>query len=179
MLIGDYTTEFVRISCGSETGAPDLVIHLDRDISEVIPYLNTVFEGFQYTKEPRSVSFRLGDGKLVVVHPRKICVSAPGDKSEGEKIIEGLLEKINDTWERRGEIEPRTGSAASPQVLEILRLLPRTNCGLCGEPTCMVFASQAAKGRKTPEECPPLEGGEKKSKLAEYLARFDFGPEKK
>ncbi len=172
MLISKFTTEFVRITCGSESGAQDLVIHLDRDISEVIPYLNTVLGGFQYTKEPRSVSFRM-NGKLVVIHPLQICVSAPGEKPEAEKVTQWLLDKINDTWERRDEIQPSFESASSPKVLEILRLLPKTNCGLCGEQTCMVFASQAAKGVKTPDDCPPLEG-EQKAKLAKYLGQFEL-----
>lgn len=172
MLIGSYTTKLARLACGSETGMPDLVIHLHRDISEVLPYLNTVLGGVQYTREPRSVSFRL-KGKLVVIHPLKICVNAPGDRLEGEKIIEWLLDTINDTWERREQIEPCFDSVASPKVLEILRLLPKTNCGLCGEQTCMVFASQAAKGARTPEDCPPLDG-EQKAKLATYLGQFEF-----
>lgn len=172
MLIENYTTEWVRLTCGSETGMPDLVIHLERDISEVIPYLNSVFGGFQYTREPRSVSFRL-NGKLVVVHPREICVSSPGQGPEGEKITQWLREKINDTWERREEIEPRFEGPASPKVLEILKLLPMTNCGLCGLQTCMVFASQAAKGQKNPDDCPPLEG-ERKAKLVTYLGQFDL-----
>ncbi len=173
MLIGSFTTELVRLACGSENGALDLVIHLDSDISEVIPYLNTVLGGFQYTREPRSVSLRL-DGSLVVIHPRKICVNAPGDSAEQEKIVEWLRDKINETWERRDAIEPRFESLAVPQLLEILRLLPRTNCGLCGEQTCMVFASRASKGAKCSDDCPPLEG-EQKIKLEKYLGPFELG----
>ncbi|MGC8490530.1 MAG: (Fe-S)-binding protein [Syntrophobacteraceae bacterium] len=174
MLIESYTTEQVRISCGSQSDAPDMVIHLERDISEVIPYCNTVFGGIQYTKEPRSVSFRL-EGKLVVIHPRKICVNAPAGRQEGEKIREWLLSKINDTWESRDRIEPCFDSVAAPRVLDILRLLPKTNCGLCGEKTCMVFAAQAAKGARAPEECPAL-AEEHKAKLEEYLGRFGAHP---
>ena len=170
MLVDKYTTESVRISCGSESANPDLVIHFDRDISEVIPYCNTVFSGFQYTRAPRSVSCRL-DGKLVVIHPFKICVSSPGDKSETEKFVQWLLDKINDTWEKRGEITPGFDSPASPQVLEILKRLPRTNCGLCGEKTCMVFASLTARGDRAPGECPPLEG-QGRAELEEYLSQF-------
>ena len=172
MLIDSCTTEYVRITCGSSTGGEDLVIHLDRDISEVIPYLNTVFRGFQYTKEPRSVSCRL-NGKLVVIHPLEICVNDPGDRLEGEKIAAWLRDKINDTWEKRDEIQPSFDSVASPKVLEILKLLPKTNCGLCGEQTCMVFASQAAKGVKAPDDCTPLDE-EQRARLAKYLGGFEF-----
>jgi ArsR family metal-binding transcriptional regulator len=172
MLLNSYTIEFVRLSCGSGAQTEDLIAYLNQDISEVIPYLNAVLGGFQYTKEPRSVSFKL-DGKLVVIHPREICVNAPGDRSEGEKIIEWLREKINDTWERREEIRPCFESAPKPKVLEILRLLPKTNCGECGHPTCMVFASHVAEGGEGPNDCPPLDE-ERKTKLAEYLGQFEF-----
>jgi ArsR family metal-binding transcriptional regulator len=174
MLINSFTTEFVRLSCGSEAQTADMIVYLNQDISEVIPYLNAVLGGFQYTKEPRSASFKL-KGKLVVIHPREICINAPSDQAEGEKIIEWLKEKINDTWERRGEIEPRFESAPKPKMLEILRLLPKTNCGKCGQPTCMVFASQVAEGGRKPDDCPPLDG-EQKSKLAEYLGQFESEP---
>jgi len=55
MLLNSYTKEFVRLSCGSEAQPLDLIAHLNQDISEVIPYLNAVLGGFQYTKDP---SFR-------------------------------------------------------------------------------------------------------------------------
>ena len=172
MLLNSYTVEFDRLACGSAAQAKDMIVHLNQDISDVIPYLNTVLEGFLYTKDPPSVSVKL-DGKLVVIYPREICVKAPGDQSEAEKIIEWLREKINDTWERRAEIQPRFESAPKPKVLEILRLLPKTNCGECGQLTCMVLASLVAEGSKNPDDCPSLDA-EGKTKLAEYLKQFEF-----
>ncbi|MGD0397555.1 MAG: (Fe-S)-binding protein [Syntrophobacteraceae bacterium] len=171
MLLSSYTKEFVRLSCGSSAQPLDLIAHLNQDISEVIPYLNAVLGGFQYTKDPRSVSLRL-HGKLVVIHPREICINAPSDQSEGEKIIEWLQEKINDTWERRGEIQPRFESAPKPKMLEILRLLPKTNCGECGHPTCMVFASHVAEAGKGPDDCPSIDG-ERRTELETYLRQCE------
>ena len=173
MLLNSYTMEFQRLSCGSDAQTKDMIVHLNQDISEVIPYLNTVLGGFLCTKDPPSVSVKL-NGKLVVIYPREICVNAPGDRSQGEQIIEWLQQKINDTWEHRAEIEPRFESAPKPKVLEILRLLPKTNCGECGQLTCMVFASLIAEGDKNLDDCPPLDG-EEKTKLAEYLGQFEFG----
>lgn len=40
--------------------------------------------------------------------------------------------------------------------MEILRELPRTNCKVCGEPTCMVFATKLLKNERKLEECSPL-----------------------
>jgi ArsR family metal-binding transcriptional regulator len=174
MLLEGYTKEFVRPECRPEAQSIHLIAHLDQDISEVIPFLNAALGGFQYINDPPSVSFRL-HGKLIVIYANKICVNALRDQAEGEKIVEWLREEINDTWERRGEIQPRFESAPKPKIIEILRLLPRTNCGECGQPTCMVFASQVAEGGKDPDDCPPLDG-ERKTELARYLGQFEFEP---
>ena len=172
MLLNSYTKEFVRPECRPEAQSVHLVAHLDQDISEVIPYLNAVLGGFQYINDPPCVSFKL-HGKLIAIHSRKICVNALSDQSEGEKIVEWLRQEINDIWERRGEIQPRFESAPKPKVLEILRLLPKTNCGECGQPTCMVFATQVAEGGKDAEDCPMLIA-EHRRKLEDYIEQFNF-----
>ncbi len=172
MLLTGYRKEVVRPECRPEAESVHCIAHLDENITEVIPYLNAVLGGFQYLKDPPSVSFKV-HGKLIAVHPRMICVNALRTEEEGDKIIEWLKQEINDTWERRGEIEPRYESAPKPKVMEILRLLPKTNCKECGQPTCTVFATQVAEGGKEPEDCPPL-AGESKAKLDAYLGQFQF-----
>jgi ArsR family metal-binding transcriptional regulator len=81
--------------------------------------------------------------------------------------------EINQAWENRAEITPSFEGAPKPQVLEILKLLPRTNCRECGEPTCMVFAARAAEGIKSATDCPPLTAEDLK-RLENYLGRFNF-----
>ena len=41
-------------------------------------------------------------------------------------------------------------------ALEVLRLLPKTNCRDCGEKTCMAFAGQVYLGKKQLIQCPHL-----------------------
>lgn len=172
MLLKGYRKEVVRPGCRPEAESVHCIAHLDEDISEVIPYLNAVLGGFQYIKDPPSVSFKV-HGKLIAVHSKKICVNALKDEAEGDKIIEWLKQEINDTWERRGEIEPRFESAPKPKVIEILKLLPRTNCRECGQPTCMVFATQVAEGGRGADDCPAL-NAEGRAKLTAYLEQFQF-----
>ncbi len=38
--------------------------------------------------------------------------------------------------------------------LDIYKLLPRTNCGKCGSPTCLAFAMRLAQKKAALEECP-------------------------
>ncbi len=172
MLLSSYTKEFVRPECRPEAQSVHLVAHLDQDISEVIPFLNAALGGFQYIKDPPSVSFRL-HGKLIAIHSRKICVNALKDQAEGEKIVEWLKQEINDTWERRGEIQPRFESTPKPKVIEILRMLPKTNCRECGFATCMVFAAQVAEGGRGANDCPAL-STDSREKLENYLEEFQF-----
>ncbi len=172
MLLKGYRKEVIRPECRPEAQALQCIAHLDEDITEVIPYLNAVLGGFQYIKDPPCVSFRV-HGKLIAVHARKICVNALRDETEGDKIIEWLKQEINDAWERRAQIRPSFEGAPKPKVLEILRLLPKTNCRECGQPTCMVFATQVAEGGKGAGDCPQL-SAEGRTKLDAYLDQFDF-----
>jgi 4Fe-4S ferredoxin len=45
-------------------------------------------------------------------------------------------------------------STMSP--LQLYKLLPKLNCGKCGEPSCMAFVYRLQKGEKKTEACPPL-----------------------
>lgn len=146
--------------------------HLDQDISEALPYLNAVLGGFEYIRDPASVSFRM-HGKLVSVSGRRIAVNALKDETEARKIVEWIQREINSAWESRERIKPRYEGLPRVQVLEILKLLPMTNCKDCGAPTCMVFATQVAEGAKTADDCPPMEE-DKREKLNAYLAPFNL-----
>ncbi len=53
--------------------------------------------------------------------------------------------------------------------IEIFKLLPKTNCGKCGVPTCLAFAMNLASGKVELSLCPYV-SEEAKSKLAEASA---------
>ena len=170
MLLETYQLEIFNSKCNPGAIAVHCFAHLNQDVSEAIPYLNAVLGGFNFTKDPPSVTFR-SQGKLITVHGDKIAVNALKDEAEARKIIEWLKREINEAWEKREEIEPSYESLPRPQVMPILKLLPKTNCRECGEPTCMVFAVSVTEGIKGAEGCPPL-SQENKSKLELYLSPF-------
>ncbi len=87
------------------------------------------------------------------------------------KILEWLKQEINQAWDNREKIKPGYESLSKPLILEVLKLLPRTNCRQCGQPTCMVFAILVANTAKGPEDCLIMQDSQKTS-LGKYLARF-------
>ena len=52
-------------------------------------------------------------------------------------------------------------------LLTVYQRLPQTNCGDCGEITCMTFASKLLERKATVEECPPLREAKFKQRAAE------------
>ena len=172
MLLKGYTKEIFRPECNPSFQSLHCIAHLEQDIGEALPYLNAELGGFEYFSDPPVVTFRV-QGKIITVHPREIAVNALKDETEADKILEWLKREINVAWEKRDEIEPRYKGAPKPKVLEILKLLPKTNCRECGQPTCMVFAARIVEGAKGPEDCPPL-NGENRMKLEKYMSGFIF-----
>jgi ArsR family metal-binding transcriptional regulator len=172
MLLLGYNKEMFLPKCNPNFQSVHCVAHLDQDISDVLPYLNTALGGGDYIKSPASLTLRI-HGKLIALHAREIFVNALNDEGEADKILAWLKKEINETWEKREEIEPSFESPAPPQMMEILRLLPKTNCRECGEPTCMVFALRAVDGVKGPEDCPNLTP-ENRARLEAYLGNFRF-----
>jgi len=146
--------------------------HLEQDVSAALPYLNTVLFGFEYIKETPSVTFR-AQGKLITVYARKIAINAIKDEEEAKKIVEWIKREINEAWEKRDKIEPSYEVRSWPKVIEILKLLPKTNCKECDVPTCMVFATLVAEGGKDASDCPALID-ENMKKLNAYLEPFQL-----
>ncbi|MBW1723845.1 MAG: Fe-S cluster protein [Deltaproteobacteria bacterium] len=172
MLLESYTKEIFRAECNPGFEALHCFAHLDQDVSEAIPYLNATLGGFTYQKNPPSVTFKV-HGKLITVHAKKIAINALKDEQEAIDIIEWLKREINAAWDNRDKIEPLYETAPQPKIIEILKLLPKTNCKECGQSTCMVFATQVAEGAKGPEDCLPLEDATREQ-LSNYLGQFRF-----
>lgn len=172
MLLKTYRKEIFRPECNPNFTSLHCYAHLDQDVGQAIPYLNAELGGFQCIQEPPSVTFKIR-GRLITVHPRQISINSLKDEQEAEKIVNWMKNQINDVWERRAEIDPSFTPLPRPKLIEILKLLPKTNCRECGLPTCMVFASQAVEGVKTADDCSPL-SLENKEKMQEYLKPFNL-----
>ena len=169
MLVKNYHLEFRRPPNPEATHLRGLAC-LDEDIEELLPYLNTVLRGHLYVRQPPSLTIKYR-AKLITFHPREIAINILRDELEAEEIVAWLMGVINDTWKRKGTIAPSYEVAPRPRVLEILKLLPQSNCQACGQPTCLVFATRVSAGEAAPEACPVLEV-EAMGLLKQYLNQF-------
>jgi ArsR family metal-binding transcriptional regulator len=172
MLLRGYHKEIFRPECNNSFQSLHCIAHLDEDIGEALPYLNAVLDGDSYIKEPPSVTFKM-HGKLITLHARKIAVNALKDEAEAEHVLEWLKNEINDAWENRENITPKYIGKAKPHILAIYKLLPKTNCRECGQPTCMMFASLATEGIKGAQDCPRI-SAENNIILGSYLSKFSL-----
>jgi len=168
MLVEGYSKEFC-LPPNPKAKHLRCYAHLDGDIGEVLPYLNTVLGGYQYYRDPPRLTLKF-QAKLITLYPQMIAINMVKDEAEAEKILEWLKEEINNTWKNRGEIKPSFEVSPKPGILDILKLLPKDNCQECGLPTCLVFAVQVSEGGRAYDDCPKL-NPLSKSKLKEYLNR--------
>jgi Domain of unknown function (DUF3786)/Putative Fe-S cluster len=60
-------------------------------------------------------------------------------------------------------------------VMEVLKRLPRTNCGDCGQPTCLTFATRVIKEGEDLGLCPHLAAGDEFSELIRAQQQAGIG----
>lgn len=172
MLLTGYTKEIFRAECNPSFESVHCVAHLNEDVGEVLPYLNAVLGGSQFCADPPFVMFH-HQNRIIKVGAKEIAINALADEAEADKVLGWLKNEINDAWEKRDSITPSFTGKVKPLLMEILKLLPKTNCKKCGLLTCMVFAAQVRDGGRGIEDCPEL-SAENREKLTGYLSGFDL-----
>jgi ArsR family metal-binding transcriptional regulator len=147
------------------------------DISPSFPYVNAELGGWDYDQTNQVLLLKLADGKWITLHHNKIAIRGIRDLEEAHALLTWIQAQINDIYARRETITPRCASQASLKVMEVLKLLPMTNCKACGYAACMAYAAALREGEISPEDCPPLweeKYREKREKLLAYLASYGW-----
>ncbi len=149
----------------------------DADISPVFPYVNAELGGWDYDQTNQVLLLKLADGKWITLHPQKIAIRGIKDLDEAHALLAWIQGQLNDIYERRYAITPRYVTQAGLKIMEILKLLPLTNCKACGYATCMAYAAALREGEISLPDCPPLweeKFREKREKLQAYLDSFGW-----
>ncbi|MGC8659245.1 MAG: (Fe-S)-binding protein [Desulfomonilaceae bacterium] len=152
MLIESYKLEIEVADHSAEVFEYEAIAHLPVDIREVLPYLNASLKSGTYYTDGPVFSWRLDEHKVGFWHDR-LAADHLESREQAQKVIDQLVKIVNDTWAKRAEITPDNVTHENLQPLELYRLLPKTNCKVCGENTCFNFALKLAAGMVELDKC--------------------------
>lgn len=172
MLLRDFKFNLINISCLPESVELNALVQLQDDISSVFPYLNAEVRRCNYNHEAKLLDF-MYQGHIITIEPLHMKVTGLKDENQAKQVIEYIMNLVNGTWDRRESIEPIFEYVRPATPLQLLALLPKTNCGKCEEPTCLAFALKVINEQKTLEGCTELNEPDmsEKAKRAESLLK--------
>jgi cysteine desulfurase/selenocysteine lyase len=158
----DYTSKFVcgykivRSSpCFSDESKIRVIAELDRDVEELLPYLNASIRG-AYLAEGGSFTFSYQQ-RPVILESKQVILGKTEDTDKAREILNSVIAIINRVAANRDTITPTNESRQSLSPYNLYRHLPRTNCRECGELTCMAFATGLVQERCRLDQCRPLQ----------------------
>ncbi|OFW68614.1 MAG: hypothetical protein A2V52_04360 [Actinobacteria bacterium RBG_19FT_COMBO_54_7] len=155
MLIDSYEIEMFSPPCDPGSPIWGARVRTNTDLGECMPYVNASVKNAFYDPNTSTLVWREGSHKYAL-RENVISINMLKDRDHAERVAGKITARINEIWEQRGEITPLNTGRVIPKLLDILKLLPRTNCKECGYPSCMAFAAQLVEGEKSAEDCPPL-----------------------
>jgi ArsR family metal-binding transcriptional regulator len=155
MLIEHYELRVYTPPCDPGAERFSAFAELAVDISEALPYLNATLRGAVYHRSAQALTWK-NSGHAIAFHASQIATSNVEDYEAAVAEIESLIDLVNRTWERRGEITPDYEAHQRAPLMQVYRWLPQTNCQRCGEPTCYSFAIKLVASQKKLSDCAPL-----------------------
>ncbi|MFC2010751.1 (Fe-S)-binding protein [Chloroflexota bacterium] len=154
-LITDYEIQLIEPGCMPGAGRWGAQVNLYNDISAVFPYLNAILNNAWYDHENRVLIWG-EQGQKYAFRPEQILVARVQDHRDAQQIVHDITDKVNDIWQDQENITPCFTERTLPTVIDIFKLLPRSNCKQCGYLTCMAYAADLRQGEVYLEECPSL-----------------------
>ena len=155
MLITSYDLEVFTPPCSPGALTFSAIARLQGNLAPVLPYLNATLANAVFN--PGAPALVWKDGRHhVVFHSDHLAVSNLEDRNAAVEEVEKLVRLANHTWAERASITPSTFVRQRPTPMMLYKLLPGTNCRLCGEPTCWNFALKLGAGQAAVAACTPL-----------------------
>lgn len=161
-----YTIKSI-LPCIAESDKIRVIAVFDKPFHEAIPILFLMTPASTYNEALCALSFRTSRGELVSVYGSgRICIATVSGIERAKEILEALrkaVEKAYNIMRERGGVSKSVLEAKMKiRPLDVYKLLPKTNCGDCGESSCMAFAVKLVNGQASPDECPHLSSEDKR-----------------
>jgi len=125
------------------------------EIHEIFPCLNAVLKGCIYNHPALTLTIRKEE-KLITLHANHVTMTLIEDEKEAKEILDWLKDLINETYEKRDQIEPNYSEGDQLRPSDIQKLLPGTNCRECGFRSCLAFAFKLVDEKIEIVKCFPL-----------------------
>lgn len=148
---GPMADHSAEISCGSY-GAR---FQLAEDLSPLFPYINAVADHSRFYERPVYIKF-VFEKRLCAFYAKEGAFSPIGDMAQALDFLSKLFEFIGDIARRRPGIVPSHKKFKPSSALDIYRLLPGSNCRMCGFSTCMAFAAALSRQFTSIVNCPHM-----------------------
>ena len=154
-LINHYDIEIIEPGCSPGSGRYGLRIVVVQDISEVMPYINSMANNAWYDHENQTLILK-EPGQAYALRPHEIRIARLAEPTQASEIGRAVVAKMNDIWAGRDNVQPRFDTRNLPSAIDILKLLPRTNCRQCGYTTCLAFAAALRSSDADVDDCVPI-----------------------
>ena len=176
MLIDRLNLKLVNIECMPTSTKFNAIIDLEVDIGDLLPYLATVIRGCTYVHGTGELHY-MDKGHIIAIRSGQITVTALADEVEARQVCEDLRNMINRVDKQRESITPTLRKHARLDPLTVYRELPQTNCGECGEATCMAFAARVVSRELKANGCEILlekEYNSQRERLWQMLEQAEY-----
>jgi ArsR family metal-binding transcriptional regulator len=146
-------TELFTAKCTVNSTDVHVRVVFDRDLSDLLPYLNATQKQAQYLPQVPHIKFKM-EGHWVTVSGVEACAYSFEDEDAGREGGRELASLLGQVEASRDSIEPDETAFEPPSVLAILKELPNeAGCRECGHPSCMALAAAVARGEAVVEDC--------------------------
>jgi ArsR family metal-binding transcriptional regulator len=136
-----FSYRLVNIDCLRGATSFNVLMSLERSVERLMPWLAASLAGCSYLHGTREISL-MDNGHIVVIYPERMTLTDVKGPEEAEELCNRYYQLIQEVDACRDAWVPVYAKKTRITVLEILKSLPRTNCGECGETTCLAFASR-------------------------------------
>lgn len=142
-----------RPPCNFSTELVSARVIVDKELSELLPYVKGAVAGAKYFPKGPFLKF-LFKGHPVTMEGNCIAIGGFTDDTKARERATELVELLNDIEARKDSIAPDVTPYKAPTVMEIYKLLPRkSSCDKCGYPSCMAFATALVKEETSLDRC--------------------------
>ncbi|MGQ9538592.1 MAG: (Fe-S)-binding protein [Candidatus Bathycorpusculaceae bacterium] len=168
LLFADIIVKKVEIKeispCTADPERIKFLAQADKLLEDVLPVLYLAIPNAKYSEKLGALSYMHQQHLITIFANGRIGMTYVKDRKEADQLVEETRQMIN-----RAFIHLKTHGKPSPEMVQakkeltpmkVYELLPKTNCKMCGEQSCLAFAAKLLNGEKTLQDCPPLDSKE-------------------